>query len=332
MKRKIAINGFGRIGRLTFRRIFEDEELEVVAINDLTDSKTLAHLLKYDSSQGSYKVDSISATEDSIIVDGKEIRIYSERNPENLPWAELDIDVVIESTGFFTSKTGSEAHITAGAKKVVISAPSGDMKTIVYSVNHQTLSAADQIISAGSCTTNCLGLMADVLDKEFGIKSGLMTTIHAFTNDQNTLDAPHRDLRRARAASASIIPSTTGAAKAIGLVLPQLEGKLDGAAQRVPTITGSSTELTVTLKHHATIEAINQVMKEAANESFAYNEDLIVSADIIGSTYGGIFDATQTKIIGLDDEQLVKIVSWYDNEMSYVCQLVRTAKYFASLN
>lgn len=333
MTRKIAINGFGRIGRLAFRQMFGSSEFDIVAINDLTDAKTLAHLLKYDSAQGSYKVGSITSTENSIVVDGKEIRIYSERDPKNLPWKELEVDVVIECTGFFASQAGSQAHIDAGAKKVLISAPAGDVPTVVYNVNHDILDGSETIISGASCTTNCLAPMAKVMNDTFGIKHGIMTTIHAYTGDQNTLDAPHPkgDLRRARAAANSIVPNTTGAAKAIGLVLPELNGKLDGAAQRVPTITGSLTELTLVLEKNTTVEEINDAMKAAANESYGYNEDLIVSTDIIGTSYGSIFDATQTKIIEVNGEQLVKVVAWYDNEMSYTNQLVRTAKHFASL-
>ncbi|MFV0288996.1 MAG: type I glyceraldehyde-3-phosphate dehydrogenase [Mycoplasmatales bacterium] len=335
MSVKIAINGFGRIGRLAFRQMFGSNDFDIVAINDLTDSKMLAHLLKYDSAQGSYKADSIQATENGIIVDGKEIKIYSERNPEDLPWGDLGVDIVVESTGFFASKAGSEAHLKAGAKKVLISAPAGnDVPTIVYNVNHDILTGEETIISGASCTTNCLAPMANVMQKEFGIKQGLMTTIHAYTNDQSTLDAPHPkgDFRRARAAAASIVPNTTGAAKAIGLVLPSLVGKLDGAAQRVPTITGSITELTLTLDKKTTVEEINAAMKKATTESYGYTEDQIVSSDIIGTRFGSLFDATQTKVIDVDGNQLVKVVSWYDNEMSYVSQLVRTAKYFASLS
>lgn len=333
MSVKIAINGFGRIGRLAFRNMFDSSDFEIVAINDLTDSKMLAHLLKYDSAQGSYKTGSVKATENGISVDGKEIKIYAERNPEDLPWGDLGVDIVIESTGFFASKEKSEAHIRAGAKKVLISAPAGDVPTIVYNVNHDVLTGEETIISGASCTTNCLAPMAQVMQNEFGIKQGLMSTIHAYTNDQGTLDGPHPagDLRRARAAAASIVPNTTGAAKAIGLVLPELVGKLDGSAQRVPTITGSITELVVTLDKKTTVEEINQKMEAAATESFGYNEDQIVSSDIIGMNYGSLFDATLTKIIDVNGEQLVKVVSWYDNEMSYVSQLVRTAKYFASL-
>lgn len=331
MATKIAINGFGRIGRLAFRQMFGNEEFDIVAINDLTDAKTLAHLLKYDSAQGSYKTDAISSTESTIIVDGKEMKIYAERDPKDLPWGELDVDVVIECTGFFASKEKSQAHIDAGAKKVLISAPGGDVPTVVYNTNHDILTGEETIISGASCTTNCLAPMADAMNKNFGIKHGIMTTIHAYTGDQKTLDAPHADLRRGRAAAANIVPNTTGAAKAIGLVLPELNGKLDGAAQRVPTITGSLTELTLVLEKNTTVEEINAAMKAAANESFGYNEDLIVSTDIIGTTFGSIFDATQTKIIEVNGEQLVKVVSWYDNEMSYTNQLVRTAKHFASL-
>lgn len=331
---KIAINGFGRIGRLAFRQMFDSPEFDIVAINDLTDSKTLAHLLKYDSAQGSYKVDSIVSTDEGIKVDGKEIKIYAERDPQNLPWGELDVDVVIESTGFFASKSGSEAHIKAGAKKVIISAPAGnDLKTVVYGVNHDILDGSETVISGASCTTNCLAPMAKVLNDQYGIEQGIMTTIHAYTNDQNTLDAPHPkgDLRRGRAAANSIVPNTTGAAKAIGLVIPELNGKLDGAAQRVPVLTGSLTELTVVLGKNTSVADINEAMKAASSESFGYTEDEIVSSDIIGTPYGSLFDATQTKIMEVDGKQLVKVVSWYDNEMSYTCQLVRTAKLFASL-
>jgi len=334
MSVKIAINGFGRIGRLAFRTMFDSPEFEIVAINDLTDSTTLAHLLKYDSAQGSYKIDSIKATENGIMVDGKEVKIYAERNPEDLPWGTLDVDVVIESTGFFASKDKSAAHIKAGAKKVIISAPAGnDLKTIVYGVNHDILDGTEDVISGASCTTNCLAPMAKVLQDSFGIASGFMTTIHAYTNDQSTLDAPHPngDLRRGRAAANSIVPNTTGAAKAIGLVIPELNGKLDGGAQRVPVITGSLTELTVVLNKNTTVEEINAAMKSASNDSFGYTEDQIVSCDIIGINYGSLFDATQTKVMEVDGKQLVKVVSWYDNEMSYTAQLVRTAKLFASL-
>ena len=289
MSVKIAINGFGRIGRLVFREMFDSKDFEIVAINDLTDAKMLAHLLKYDSAQGRYKTDSIKDIENGIIVDGKEIKIYKERNPEDLPWKDLDVDVVIESTGFFASKAGSEAHLRAGAKKVLISAPAGnDIPTIVYNVNNEMLTGEETIVSAASCTTNCLAPMAKVMQDNYGIKQGLMTTIHAYTNDQGTLDEPHPkgDFRRARAASASIVPNTTGAAKAIGLVIPALLGKLDGAAQRVPVITGSLTELTIVLEKKVTVEEINAAMSKASNESFGYTEDQIVSTDVIGINYG----------------------------------------------
>lgn len=330
---KVAINGFGRIGRLAFRQMFDSPEFDIVAINDLTNAKTLAHLLKYDSAQGTWRADHITAGESSIIVDGKEIKIYSEKNPADLPWAALDVDVVIESTGFFTAKEKAEAHITAGAKKVIISAPAtGDLKTIVFNTNHDTLDGSETIISAASCTTNCLAPMAKALQDNFGIEYGMMTTIHAYTNDQNTLDGPHAkgDLRRGRAAAASIIPNSTGAAKAIGLVIPELKGKLDGGAQRVPVITGSATELTVILSKTVTVEEVNAAMKAAANESFGYTEDELVSADVIGIKYGSLFDATQTKIVSVGDKQMVKTVAWYDNEMSYVSQMVRTAKFLVS--
>ena len=332
---KVAINGFGRIGRLAFRQMFGAEGYEVVAINDLTSPKMLAHLLKYDSTQGTYALaDTVEAGEDSITVDGKEIKIYAKANAAELPWGEIGVDVVLECTGFFTSKEKAEEHIKAGAKKVVISAPAtGEMKTIVYNVNHSTLDGTETVLSGASCTTNCLAPMAKVLDESFGIVEGLMTTIHAYTGDQNTLDAPHRkgDFRRARAAAANIVPNTTGAAKAIGLVLPNLKGKLDGAAQRVPVITGSVTELVTVLGKNTTVEEVNAAMKAAANESFGYTEDEIVSTDVIGISYGSLYDGTQTKVMTVGDKQLVKTVSWYDNEMSYVSQLVRTVKYFAGL-
>ena len=333
---KVAINGFGRIGRLAFRQMFGAEGYEVVAINDLTSPKMLAHLLKYDSTQGRYALaDTVKAGEDSITVDGKEIKIYAKANAAELPWGEIGVDVVLECTGFFTSKEKAEEHIKAGAKKVVISAPAtGEMKTIVYNVNHSTLDGTETVLSGASCTTNCLAPMAKVLDESFGIVEGLMTTIHAYTGDQNTLDAPHRkgDFRRARAAAANIVPNTTGAAKAIGLVLPNLKGKLDGAAQRVPVITGSVTELVTVLGKNTTVEEVNAAMKAAANESFGYTEDEIVSSDVIGIRFGSLFDATQTKIITVDGKQLVKTVSWYDNEMSYTAQLIRTLKYFVEIS
>jgi glyceraldehyde 3-phosphate dehydrogenase len=309
------------------------EGIDVVAVNDLTSPKVLAHLLKYDSAQGRFDVD-IKATEDAIIVDGGEIKIYAQKDPSQIPWGQHGVDVVIESTGFFTDKAKAESHLKAGAKRVVISAPAtGDLKTIVFNVNHQILDGSETIISCASCTTNCLAPMAKVLNDKFGIQVGFMTTIHAYTNDQNTLDAPHAkgDLRRARAAAANIVPNSTGAAKAIGLVLPELKGKLDGSAQRVPTITGSLTELTSILNKKVTAEEINAAMKSASNESFGYTEDEIVSTDIIGSHFGSLYDATQTRVISVGENQLVKTVSWYDNEMSYVSQLVRTVKYFAGL-
>ena len=331
---KIAINGFGRIGRLCFRETFGSEEFEVVAINDLTDAKTLAHLLKYDSAQKKYEGHTIESTENSIIVDGKEIRIYAEKDPSNLPWAKLDVDVVFECTGFFTKKEDAMLHIKAGAKRVIISAPAkGDVKTIVYGVNENILDGSEEIISAASCTTNCLAPLAKVMNDNFKIKYGTMTTIHAYTNDQNTLDAPHRkgDLRRARAAACNIVPNSTGAAKAIGLVIPELDGKLDGSAQRVPVVTGSLVELVCVLDKKVTKEQINEVMKNNANATLGYTEDEIVSSDVIGIRYGSLFDATQTKVISTEDGQIVKVVAWYDNEMSYTCQMIRTAKHLIEL-
>lgn len=331
---KIAINGFGRIGRLCFRETFGSEEFEVVAINDLTDAKTLAHLLKYDSAQKKYEGHTIESTENSIIVDGKEIRIYAEKDPSNLPWAKLGVDVVFECTGFFTKKEDAMSHIKAGAKRVIISAPAkGDVKTIVYGVNENILDGSEEIISAASCTTNCLAPLAKVMNDNFKIKYGTMTTIHAYTNDQNTLDAPHRkgDLRRARAAACNIVPNSTGAAKAIGLVIPELDGKLDGSAQRVPVVTGSLVELVCVLDKKVTKEQINEVMKNNANATLGYTEDEIVSSDVIGIRYGSLFDATQTKVISTEDGQIVKVVAWYDNEMSYTCQMIRTAKHLIEL-
>ncbi len=329
---KVAINGFGRIGRLAFRQMFGAEGYEVVAINDLTSPKMLAHLLKYDSAQGSYALkDTVSAGEDSITVDGKTIKIYAEKDAKDLPWGALDVDVVLECTGFYTSKEKASAHIAAGAKKVVISAPAGnDLPTIVYNVNHETLKADDTIISAASCTTNCLAPMAKALNDLAGIKSGIMSTIHAYTGDQMILDGPQRkgDLRRSRAGAVNIVPNSTGAAKAIGLVIPELNGKLIGSAQRVPTPTGSTTILVATVEKSVTKEEINAAMKAAATESFGYNEDEIVSSDIVGMRFGSLFDATQT-MVGADN--LVQVVSWYDNENSYVSQMVRTIKYFAEL-
>ena len=333
---KVAINGFGRIGRLAFRQMFQAEGYEVVAINDLTSPKMLAHLLKYDSSQGRYALcDKVEAKESSIVVDGKEITIYAEKDAADLPWGELDIDVVLECTGFYTSKEKASAHLKAGAKKVVISAPAGnDLPTIVYSVNEKTLTPADTVISAASCTTNCLAPMADTLNKLAKIKKGYMTTIHAYTGDQMTLDGPQRkgDLRRSRAAAVNIVPNSTGAAKAIGLVIPELNGVLDGCAQRVPTPTGSLTQLIAVCEGTVTEADINAAMKAAASDSFGYTEDEIVSSDIIGITYGSLFDATQTKVMDMGDgTTLVKVVSWYDNENSYTSQMVRTIKYFAEL-
>jgi glyceraldehyde 3-phosphate dehydrogenase len=330
---KVAINGFGRIGRLAFRQIHGLTGIEVVAINDLTSPKVLAHLLKYDSAQGRFEQD-VKATENSIVVNGKEVKIYAQKNPAEIPWKDHNVDVVLECTGFFTDKEKAELHLKAGAKRVVISAPAtGDLKTIVFNVNHNILDGTETVISCASCTTNCLAPMAQVLEEKYGIVSGLMTTIHAYTNDQNTQDAPHPkgDLRRARAAAANIVPNSTGAAKAIGLVLPKLKGKLDGGAQRVPVLTGSLTELVTVLSKKVTLEEVNAAMKAAANESFGYNEDEIVSSDIIGITYGSLFDATQTRVITNGDTQLVKTVSWYDNEMSYVSQLVRSLNYFAKM-
>ena len=330
---KVAINGFGRIGRLVFRQIYNMEGIDVVAINDLTSPKVLAHLLKYDSAQGRFTGE-VTSTENSIVVNGEEVKIYAQKDPAQIPWGNHGVDVVIESTGFFTDKAKAEAHLTAGAKRVVISAPAtGDLKTIVFNVNHEILDGSETIISCASCTTNCLAPMAKVLNDQFGIAGGIMTTIHAYTNDQNTLDAPHPkgDLRRARAAAQNIVPNSTGAAKAIGLVLPELKGKLDGSAQRVPVITGSLTELVSMLNKPVTIEEVNAAMKTASNESFGYTEDEIVSSDIIGINFGSLFDATQTKVMNMGEKQLVKTVSWYDNEMSYVSQLVRTVKFFAGL-
>ena len=339
---KVAINGFGRIGRLAFRQMFEAEGYEVVAINDLTSPKMLAHLLKYDTAQGSFlgkigeNKHTVEATEDSIIVDGKEIKIYAIKDAKDCPWGEIGVDVVLECTGFYTSKEKSMAHIAAGAKKVVISAPAGnDLKTIVYSVNEKTLTKDDQVISAASCTTNCLAPMADTLNKTFPIVSGIMTTVHAYTGDQMILDGPQRkgDLRRARAGAQNIVPNSTGAAKAIGLVIPELNGKLIGSAQRVPVPTGSTTILVAVVKgKNVTKEAINAAMKAAASQSFGYNEDPIVSSDVIGMKYGSLFDSTQTMVAKIDDDTYqVQVVSWYDNENSYTSQMVRTIKYFAEL-
>ena len=331
---KIAINGFGRIGRLAFRQIFADESMEVVAINDLTDPEMLAHLLKYDSVQGRYKGHTVTWDTDSITVDGKDIPVYAEQDAKNLPWKELGVDIVLECTGFYTTKAKSQAHIDAGAKKVVISAPAGeDLKTIVYGTNHETLTADDHIISAASCTTNCLAPMAKALNNYRELRTGFMTTIHAYTGDQMILDGPHRkgDLRRARAGAINIVPNSTGAAKAIGLVIPELDGKLIGSAQRVPVPTGSITILDATLKDETdtvSVEGINEAMKAAANESFGYTEEELVSSDIIGMKYGSLFDATQTlaQRCGTNIYE-VRVVAWYDNENSYVSQMVRTMRY-----
>ncbi len=333
---KVAINGFGRIGRLAFRQMFGAEGYEVVAINDLTDPKMLAHLLKYDTAQGRYLGHTVESDENSITVDGKKITIYSEKDAKDLPWGEIGVDVVLECTGFYTSKAKAQAHIDAGAKKVVISAPAGnDLPTIVFSVNENTLTKDDTIISAASCTTNCLAPMAKALNDYAPIQSGIMSTIHAYTGDQMILDGPHRkgDLRRARAGAANIVPNSTGAAKAIGLVIPELNGKLIGSAQRVPTPTGSTTILVAVVKgKDVTKEGINAAMAAKASASFGYNTDEIVSSDIIGSTYGSIFDATQTMIAKIDDDTYqVQVVAWYDNEHSYTSQMVRTIKYFAEL-
>lgn len=333
---KVAINGFGRIGRLAFRQMFGAEGYEIVAINDLTSPTMLAHLLKYDSAQGRYALgDTVVAGEDSITVDGKEIKIYAKPNPEELPWGELNVDVVLECTGFFASKDKAAAHIKAGAKKVVISAPAGnDLPTVVFNVNHEVLKASDTVISAASCTTNCLAPMAQALNDLAKIKSGIMSTIHAYTGDQMVLDGPQRkgDLRRSRAAAVNIVPNSTGAAKAIGLVIPELKGKLIGSAQRVPTPTGSTTILVAVVEGTVTKEQVNAAMKAAANESFGYTEEELVSSDIIGIKFGSLFDATQTMVSPMDNGcTQVQVVSWYDNENSYTSQMVRTIKYFAEL-
>ena len=338
MSVRVAINGFGRIGRLAFRQMFGAEGYEIVAINDLTSPKMLAYLLKHDSAQGTYKLaNTVIAGEDSITVDGKTIKIYAEKDANNLPWGELDVDVVLECTGFYTSKEKSQAHINAGAKKVVISAPAGnDLPTIVYSVNENILKPEDTIISAASCTTNCLAPMAATLNKYAPIQSGIMCTIHAYTGDQMLLDGPQRkgNLRRSRAAAINIVPTSSGAAKAIGLVIPELNGKLVGAAQRVPVATGSTTILTAVVKgENVTVEGINEAMKSAQSESFGYNDEEIVSSDVIGMTYGSLFDATQTMVQDMGNgEYQVQVVAWYDNENSYTSQMVRTIKYFAELS
>ena len=330
---KVAINGFGRIGRLAFRLMNENPDFEIVALNDLTDAETLAYLLKYDTAQGRYKYDSITFEGDSIIVDGKPVKVYAQPDPVNLPWGDLGVEVVLECTGFFTSKEKAEKHIKAGAKKVVISAPAkGDLKTIVYNVNHDILDGSETVVSGASCTTNCLAPIAKVLDDNFGIVKGFMTTVHAYTNDQNTLDAPHSKgifARRARAAAENIVPTSTGAAVAVGKVLPNLLGKLDGIALRVPTVTGSCVDLVVELEKEVTAEEVNAAVKAAANESLGYTEDPIVSSDTIGIQFGTWFDANMTKVMTVNGKQLVKVLTWYDNEMSYTAQMVRTIAYLA---
>ncbi len=331
---KVAINGFGRIGRLVFRLMEDDPSFDVVAINDLTDASQLAYLLKYDTSHRRYKVDEITNYEENIIIDGKKIKVYSETDPINLPWKELDVDVVFECTGFFTSKEKAEAHVKAGAKKVIISAPAkGDLKTIVYNVNHEELTGDEKIISAASCTTNCLAPVMKLLCDNYGVEKGFMTTVHAYTNDQSTLDVAHKKghmARRGRAAAANIVPSSTGAASAIGLVIPELKGKLDGTAMRVPVTTGSVIDLTLELKRNVTKEEINKLFKENQSETIMYTEDPIVSSDIIGMQCGALVDGLLTNVIDVNEKQLVKVVAWYDNEMSYSAQMVRTAKYFVS--
>lgn len=335
MATKVAINGFGRIGKLAFRKMFGNPAFEIVAINDLTSAADLAYLLKYDSAQGNYKVNEISATADSIIVEGKEIKVYAQRDANNLPWGELNVDVVLECTGFYVSKEKAQAHVNAGAKKVIISAPaSGDLKMIVFNVNDDILDASDAIVSAASCTTNCLAPVAKILNDEFGLVKGFMTTVHAYTNDQNTLDGPHEKgvaTRRARAAAANIVPTTTGAAAAVGKVLPVLKGRLDGIALRVPTITGSVVDLVCELGRNTTVEEINAAIKAGANETLGYTEDPIASSDVIGSSFGSLFDALSTSILEVDGKQLVKIITWYDNEMSYVSQFVRLAEKLGKL-
>ena len=329
---RVAINGFGRIGRLAAREIQNYDDMEVVAVNDLTDDDFLAHLFKYDSTHGRFEGD-IEVLDNSFKINGQEVKSFTEKDPSNLPWGDLNIDIVLECTGFFTKEEDARKHLDAGAKKVLISAPGkGDMKTIVYGVNENTLDGSEEIVSAASCTTNCLAPVVKVLNDEFGIRKGLMTTIHAYTGDQNTLDAPHAkgDYRRARAAAENIVPNSTGAAKAIGLVLPELEGKLDGGAQRVPVATGSLTEVTVSLDENVSVEDVNNAMKNAVNPSFGYNEDPIVSADIIGIKEGSLFDATQTRVLEVDGKQLVRAVAWYDNEMSYTAQLVRTLNHLVT--
>ncbi|MGD9557055.1 MAG: type I glyceraldehyde-3-phosphate dehydrogenase [Mangrovibacterium sp.] len=330
---RVAINGFGRIGRLAFRKMMENEKLEVVAVNDLSAPSMLAYLLKYDSIQGSLKAD-VGHINNALVVNGKRVAVYAERNPENLPWAELGIDLVLECTGIFESKEKASAHLKAGARKVIISAPSDkDVKTIVFNVNHTILDANDRLISCASCTTNCLAPLAKVLNDRFGIVAGQMSTIHAYTNSQPLLDTPDPKVnyRKSRAAADNIVPYTTGAAKAIGLVIPELKGKLDGSSQRIPVHSGSIVELYTVLAKKVTDEEVNQAMKDASNESYGYNEDYIVSSDVVGMDYGSLFDATQTKVVSSGDSQLVKTAAWYDNEMSFVSQMVRTAAYFGAL-
>ena len=332
---RVAINGFGRIGRLVFRIMEEDPNFEVVAINDLTDAEQLAYLLKYDTNHGNYRVNEISFEDNFIIVGDRKIRVYSETNPENLPWRELNIDEVFECTGRFTDKESASAHITAGAKKVIISAPAkGDLKTIVYNVNEETLDGSEEVISAASCTTNCLAPVLNIIEKNIGIKKGFMTTVHAYTNDQATLDIAHKkgiNARRGRACAANIVPSSTGAASAIGLVIPSLKGKLDGGALRVPVSTGSVIDLTLELERNTTVEEINKLFIDNANETVGFTMDPIVSSDIKGSYLGGLIDGQLTKVIEVDGKQLVKVIAWYDNEMSYSAQMVRTAKYFGNI-
>ncbi|MGV8906701.1 MAG: type I glyceraldehyde-3-phosphate dehydrogenase [Acetobacterium sp.] len=332
MSVKVAINGFGRIGRLTFRLMADNPAFDIVAINDLTDAKTLAYLLKYDSAQGKFKENAIEVKDDTIVVDNKAIKIFAERDPENLPWGKLGVDVVLECTGHFTTEEGAGKHIKAGAKKVIVSAPAkGNVKMVVYNVNEEVLDGSEKVISGASCTTNCLAPVAKVMNDSFGLISGLMTTVHAYTNDQESLDGPHKDLRRGRAAAHNIVPTSTGAASAVGKVLPCLNGKLDGYALRVPVITGSLVDLTCVLEKTVTKEEINAAFKAAANETLGYNEEQIVSTDIIGMKYGSLFDATLTKVMDVEGgKQQVKIISWYDNEMSYTSQLVRLAGYVAT--
>lgn len=328
---KVAINGFGRIGRLVFRLMDNDPEFEIVAINDLTDAEQLAYLLKYDTNHGNYKLDEIGFNGDKLVVSGKEIPVYAEKDPSLLPWGSLDVDVVFECTGVFTSDEKASAHITAGAKKVIISAPAkGDLKTIVYNVNHETLDGSEKVISAASCTTNCLAPVMNVLDNVFGVEKGYMTTVHAYTNDQATLDIAHKKgikARRGRACAANIVPASTGAASAIGLVLPKLKGKLDGTAMRVPVATGSVVDLTLELNRNVTVEEINKAFEENQNETIKFTMDPIVSSDVIGSHYGAVVDGLSTNVLEVEGKQLVKVVAWYDNEMSYSSQMVRTAKY-----